>query len=134
MWKEIGVEVNVIIEPESVYYGESHWIEANLGITGWGHRPYPQFYLLMMLTCGGAWNEPHFCNEFFDDMVALAGSTLDEAERIVTYRDIQLFLIDQGPVIIPYFWPQVAAYSDRFGGIALKGFAGRTDFSTVFVK
>jgi len=132
MWKNIGVEVNVIVEPESVYYGENHWIEENLGITGWSSRPYPQFYLVMMLTCDAPWNEPHFCDEQFDAWVATAGSTLDEQERIETYELIQRFLIDQGPVIIPYFWPQVAAYNSRFGGFALKGFAGRTDFRTVF--
>jgi len=132
MWKGIGVEVNVIIEPESIYYGENHWIEENLGITGWSSRPYPQFYLMMMLTCDAPWNEPHFCDEQFDTWVTTAGSTLVEQERIDTYTLIQRFLIDQGPVIIPYFWPQVAAYSSRFGGFDLKGFAGRTDFRTVF--
>ncbi|MBU0596194.1 ABC transporter substrate-binding protein, partial [Candidatus Bipolaricaulota bacterium] len=89
MWKNIGVVVNVIIEPESIYYGENHWIEENLGITGWSSRPYPQFYLVMMLTCDAPWNEPHFCDEQFDDWVALAGSTLDEQERLATYSLIQ---------------------------------------------
>ncbi len=133
-WAKVGVEVNVIIEPESVYFGENHWMEATLGITNWGSRPYPQFYLDLMLACDGTWYEARFCDSDLDQLIELAGTTLDEAERVDTYAQIQQLLVDRGPVIIPYFWPQVAAYSDAFAGIELKAFAGRTDFRTVFAQ
>jgi peptide/nickel transport system substrate-binding protein len=42
-WAEAGINVNVVTLPESVYYGDGRWLEVKLGITGWGHRPYPQF-------------------------------------------------------------------------------------------
>jgi peptide/nickel transport system substrate-binding protein len=38
-WAEAGIDVNVIVEPESVYYGDDGWLEVDLGITGWGSRP-----------------------------------------------------------------------------------------------
>ncbi|MFC2096047.1 ABC transporter substrate-binding protein, partial [Candidatus Bipolaricaulota bacterium] len=60
-WAEVGVDINVIIEPESVYFGENHWLDVSLGITNWGSRPYPQFYLVQMLACDAAWNESRFC-------------------------------------------------------------------------
>jgi peptide/nickel transport system substrate-binding protein len=50
-WAEAGVNVEVMVEPESVYYGDNGWLEVDLGITGWGSRPYPQFYLDTMLVC-----------------------------------------------------------------------------------
>ena len=31
------------------------WLEVDLGITGWGSRPYPQFYLDVMLVTDAAW-------------------------------------------------------------------------------
>jgi len=133
-WAQVGVDINVIVEPESVYYGDNHWMDATLGITGWGSRPYPQFYLNLMLVCDAAWNESRFCNAEFDRLAALAGTTLDEDTRVTAYSQIQQILVDSGPVIIPYFWPQVAAYRDAFDGIALKGFAGRTDFRTIYEK
>jgi len=132
-WADAGITVNVIVEPESVYYGENHWMDKELGITGWGSRPYPQFYMNSMLTCDAAWNESRFCDAEFDGLAATAGTTLDEAERIAAYAEIQRILIERGPVIIPYFFAAVAAYSDRFDGIDLKAFPGRTDFRTVFV-
>jgi peptide/nickel transport system substrate-binding protein len=132
-WAEAGIDVNVIVEPESIYYGENRWLEVPLGITGWGHRPYPQFYLDVMLTCDAAWNEAHFCDEEFDQLVQIASTTLDEQERIETYEEIQRFLLDSGPIIIPYFFPQFGAISDRFEGFEMKAFPGRTDLAAVRV-
>jgi peptide/nickel transport system substrate-binding protein len=133
-WAQVGVDVNVIIEPESVYFGENHWLDASLGITNWGSRPYPQFYLDLMLACDASWNEARFCDSELDQLIHTAGTTLDEAERVAAYAQIQEILVARGPVIIPYFWPQVAAYSNRFAGLELKAFAGRTDFRMVFAR
>ncbi|MCG8349475.1 MAG: ABC transporter substrate-binding protein, partial [Chloroflexales bacterium] len=59
-WAEAGINVNVMVEPESVYYGDDGWLEVDLGITGWGSRPVPQFYLDVMLVTDAKWNESHF--------------------------------------------------------------------------
>ena len=130
-WAEAGVNLNVIVEPESVYYGENKWLEVNLGITGWGSRPYPQFYLDVMLKCDAKWNEAHFCSDQLDQLIATAGTTLDEQERVNAYHEIQKFLIDQGPIIIPYFFSQLGAISDQFQGFEMKPFVGRSDLRTV---
>ncbi|MBU1049063.1 ABC transporter substrate-binding protein [Candidatus Bipolaricaulota bacterium] len=133
-WAEVGVDVNVIIEPESIYFGENHWMDATLGITNWGSRPYPQFYLDLMLACDASWNEARFCDKAFDTLISVAGTTLDDATRITVYSQIQQTLVNDGPIIIPYFWPQVAAYDNSFAGLELKAFAGRTDFRNIFAR
>ena len=130
-WEQAGISVEILVEPESVYYGEDGWLEVDLGITGWGSRPIPQFYLDVMLECDAVWNESHFCDEEFDEFSQIAGSTLDEGERVAAYREIQRILIERGPVIIPYYFAQFAAISDQFEGFELKAFAGRTDFRNV---
>ena len=116
---------------ESVYYGDGDWLEVDLGITGWGSRPYPQFYLNTMLTCNAKWNESHFCDEEFDALVALAGTTMNEADRVEAYNQIQELLIVRGPIMIPYFFSQLGAISDRFADFQMKPFPGRSDLSTV---
>jgi len=130
-WAEAGVDVTVVVEPESVYYGDDGWLEVDLGITGWGSRPSPQFYLDVMLRCGAKWNESHFCDPELDRLADLAGSTRDEAERAEAYRQIQRLLIDRGPVIVPYFFPQLGAIRGGWDGFALKAFAGRTDLAAI---
>lgn len=132
-WAEAGINVNIETMPESVYYSDApgNWLDATLGITGWGHRPHPQIYLDLMLACEAQWNESRFCDEEFDDLVTVAGSTMDEAERIEAYRQIQEILASRGPIIIPYHFSQLAAISEAFQGFELKAFAGRTDFRDI---
>jgi peptide/nickel transport system substrate-binding protein len=130
-WAEAGVNLEVKVEPESIYYGEDRWLEVNLGITGWGSRPYPQFYLDVMLVCGAQWNEAHYCEEEFDRLVRTAGSTQDEGERVDAYRQIQRILIERGPILIPYFFSQLGAIRDDFQGFEMKAFPGRSDLRPV---
>jgi peptide/nickel transport system substrate-binding protein len=130
-WAQAGIEVEVIVEPESVYYGDDGWLEVNLGITGWGSRPYPQFYLDTMLVCDAIWNESHFCDSEFDRLAELAGTTLNEVERVEAYNSIQSLLIERGPILIPYFFSQLGAISEKFTGFEMKPFPGRSDLSTV---
>lgn len=130
-WSEAGINVEVIVEPESVYYGDDGWLVVDLGITGWGSRPYPQFYMDTMLTCEAIWNESHFCDSEFDQLVQLAGMTMNEDERVEAYNQIQALLIERGPILVPYFFSQLGAISDRFADFQMKPFAGRSDLSQV---
>ena len=84
-----------------------------------------------MLACNATWNEARYCSETLDELIDLAGSSVDEDIRRRVYVEIQQLLVEEGPILIPYFWPQVAAYNARFSGVELKAFAGRTDFRTV---
>lgn len=131
---EAGINVEVSVEPENVYYGENGWLEATFGITGWGHRPYPQFYLDVMLVCDAMWNESHFCDEEFDQLVETAGSTTDQAEQVEAYRQIQQILIERGPIIVPFFFPQLGAQRDYVDGFQMKAFPGRSDFRPVSIS
>jgi peptide/nickel transport system substrate-binding protein len=130
-WAEAGVEIEISVEPESVYYGDDGWLEVDLGITGWGSRPYPQFYLDTMLVSGAKWNESHFSDEEFDQLAAEAATTLDDGRRVSAYREMQQILVDRGPILVPYFFAQFGAINDQFSGLELKAFAGRTDFREV---
>jgi peptide/nickel transport system substrate-binding protein len=130
-WAEAGVEIGISVEPESVYYGDDGWLEVDLGITGWGSRPYPQFYLDTMLVSGAKWNESHFSDEEFDQLAAEAATTLDDGRRVSAYRQMQQILVERGPILVPYFFAQFAAINDQFSGLDLKAFAGRTDFREV---
>jgi peptide/nickel transport system substrate-binding protein len=130
-WSEAGVEVEISVEPESVYYGDDGWLEVDLGITGWGSRPYPQFYIDTMLITGAKWNESHFSDEEFDLLAAEAAKTLDDGRRVSLYRQMEQILVDRGPILVPYFFAQFGAINDRFTGLDLKAFAGRTDFREV---
>lgn len=130
-WAEAGIVIEISVEPESVYYGDDGWLEVDLGITGWGSRPYPQFYFTQMIASDGEWNEAHWSDAEVDALIATAGSTLDEAERVAAYQKLQAILAERGPIIIPYYFAQFGAIADAFAGFEMKAFAGRTDVSGV---
>jgi len=133
-WSEAGINIEISIEPEEVYFGTDGWLEVDLGITNWGSRPYPQFYLDTMLVSDAIWNEAHFSDSEFDALAQTAGTTLDEVERVEAYSQIQALLAERGPVIIAYYFPQFGAISDQFTGFQLEAFAGRTDLHTIRLK
>ena len=133
----IGVDVNLVIFPENQYYDSANpnnWLAADFGITSWGSRPIPQFYLDVSVVTGSNWNEAHFSDAEVDRLAALAGSTLDDAARKQAYADLQALLFDRGPYIISYYFPQTAAIREQFAGLNLKAFPGRTDFTTLSVR
>jgi peptide/nickel transport system substrate-binding protein len=131
---DIGVTVDVQVRPENLYYGSNEWLDAPFGITSWGSRPVPQFYVDVMLVCEGRWNESRLCDEELDRWAQVAGTTLDESERVQAYAEIQRILRERGPLIIPYYFSQNAVISDRFAGFQLKAFVGRSDLRTVRVE
>ena len=128
-WAEAGIDVNVIIEPESVYFADNGWLQVDLGITNWG-TPLSSVYLDTMIN-DAVWNEAHFCDEGLTGFIETAGTTLDEDERVQAYKDIQRILIERGPFIITSFWAMNSAISNGFDGFQPKAFAGRTDLRDV---
>jgi peptide/nickel transport system substrate-binding protein len=84
-----------------------------------------------MLITGAKWNESHFSDEEFDLLAAEAAKTLDDGRRVSLYRQMEQILVDRGPILVPYFFAQFGAINDRFTGLDLKAFAGRTDFREV---
>ena len=133
-WAEAGINIEISVEPESVYFADNGWLEVDLGITNWGSRPYPQFYLDVMLKSDAIWNAAHYANPTLDALAEKAGSSMDEAARKEAYRDIQTLLSTEGPVIIPYFFAQFGASSDQVQGFELRPFAGRSDLRNVSFK
>jgi len=127
---QIGINVDVVTRPENVYYSDE-WLSAPFGMTSWGSRPVPQFYLDVMLVCEGKWNESKFCNEEFDQLAQTTATTLDEQERIDAYKRMQEILQTESTMIVPYYFAQNAAIRSNFEGFELKAFVGRTDFRGV---
>jgi len=129
--EQAGFEIELRLQPESVYYGDGGWLDVDFGITGWGSRPVPQFYFETMIACGAVWNEAHYCDPDVDALIELAGSTPSENERAAAYAELQRILASEGPYVIPYFFPQFAALRDTFTGLELKAFPGRTDLAAI---
>ena len=128
-WQEAGIRVEVQLEDENAYWAEA-WMEVDLGVTGWGARPVPQLYLDLAYHSEAPWNESHYSNAQVDELIETARSSLDQDERSAAYKEIQQILLDEGPVVVPYFFAQFMVLRGDVAGVDLQPFAGRTNFNT----
>lgn len=128
-WAEAGIRITIEPQEEAVYYADNGWLEVDLAITPWGHRPVPQIYLEYYLKSGAVWNESHWSDAEIDALIARAGAALAEEERAEAYRAIQRIMIERGPIIIPYFFAAFGAFAQGVSGVSVHPFAGRTNFA-----
>ncbi len=126
--KAIGVRIALKVESQSQYYGagtfgKSDWLDSPLGITDYGHRGVPNVFLNAPLTSGGAWNAAHFRNPQYDKLVAQFVATLDVAAQKQVAAQIETLLLDETPVIIPYFFDQLIAQRTALSGVRFTALA-----------
>jgi peptide/nickel transport system substrate-binding protein len=117
-----GITIKLNITDAASYYGDatfgnSRWLDSNMGITEYGHRGVPNVLLGAPLTSKGTWNGAHFKNKRYDDLVAEYVAALDLGVQRRTARQIQELLLDETPIIFSYFYfwlagarPEVSGY------------------------
>ena len=132
-WEAAGIRITIEPQEEAVYYADSGWLEVDLAITPWGHRPTAQTFLDLYLKSDAVWNEAHFSDEELDGLIEIAGTSLDEDERTNAYHEIQRILIERGPIIIPYFFAQFGVMAADVSGVEVHPFAGRTRFHSAAI-
>jgi peptide/nickel transport system substrate-binding protein len=122
--EEIGLGVRLNVTDSATYYGngvygESPWLDSALGITDYGHRGVPNVFLGAPLLSDGTWNSAHFRNEEYDQLVAEYTAALDlESQRTVAGR-IQRLLLDETPIIFPYFYFWLTGVRRNVGGVRM---------------
>ena len=131
-WDEAGIRVEIQLEDENSYWVED-WMEVDLGVTGWGARPVAQLYLDLAYHSEAPWNESHYSNARMDELIEQARTAVDNDARTAAYHEIQQILLDEGPVVLPYFFAQFMVLAGHVSGVALHPFSGRTNFNMASV-
>jgi peptide/nickel transport system substrate-binding protein len=126
--KAIGIRIALRVESQSQYYGagtygRSDWLDAPLGITDYGHRGVPNVFLNAPLTSDGTWNAAHFRNPQYDRLVSQFVAALDIGRQKRIASQIQALLLDETPVIIPYFYDQLIAQRATLQGVRFTALA-----------
>ena len=69
----------------------------------WGARPTPDNMLTLAYAAEAAWNESHWKNARFNELLPLARAELDETRRAEMYAEMCQLARDDGGTIIPMF-------------------------------
>ncbi len=118
----IGITINLDIKDETTYYGDfvfgkSPWLDSVMGITDYGHRGVPNVFLGAPLQSTGTWNSAHFMNSQYDGLVAKYLAALDSATQRNLAGQIETLLLDETPIIFPYFYFHMSATKPSVAGI-----------------
>jgi peptide/nickel transport system substrate-binding protein len=125
--KAIGGTINVKILTGTQYYSgtptTTPWLNNPMTITDWGHRGVPNVLLNAALTSkavpskkAGTWNAAHFKNKKYDSLVKAFGAAVALGDQKKISKQIELLLLDQTPVIFPYFYNSLNAGSPKVQG------------------
>jgi peptide/nickel transport system substrate-binding protein len=133
---EIGVTINLNITDAGTYYGDgvygkSPWLDSVMGITDYGHRPVPNVYLTAALAGDpklGVWNSAHFKNDDYDELVRQYVAALDVDSQRTIAKQIQELLLEETPIIFPYFYNFLSAAVPNLQG-AVSAATGQFDLS-----
>lgn len=123
----LGVKINLKVESTSAYYGKatfgnSDWLDAPMSLVDYGHRSVPNVFLTAPLETinaksgTGAWNAAHFANAQYDKLAAQYIAAIDVSSQRSIAGQIQKLLLEQTPIIFPYFYNYLTATAKNVTG------------------
>jgi peptide/nickel transport system substrate-binding protein len=64
---------------------------------------------------GVPWNDSHWDNQRFNELLVIARAEMDETKRASMYAEMQRIVRDDGGVIVPMFSADLSAATDKIG-------------------
>jgi peptide/nickel transport system substrate-binding protein len=130
---KIGVKINLKVETQSAYYGKatfgnSDWLDATMSLVDYGDRGVPNVFLEAPLITGGSWNAAHFNNKTYDNLVKQYVAAVDLQTQKQIAGKIETLLLDQTPLVIPYFIDGLTASTPKVHGLV------PTSIQQIFLK
>jgi peptide/nickel transport system substrate-binding protein len=100
--KAAGIDIEVVREPADGYWSNV-WLVKPFVFVQWGARPTPDVMFSLAYKDDAAWNESHWQNPRFNELLLQAKSELDDAKRTQMYAEMQMLCKDDGGTIVPFF-------------------------------
>jgi peptide/nickel transport system substrate-binding protein len=100
--KKAGINLNVVREPNDGYYSDV-WLKKPFCMVQWGARPTPDVMFSLAYKDDAAWNESHWKNPRFNELLRAAKAELDQDKRAAMYEEMCQLARDDGGTIVPMF-------------------------------
>ncbi|MCC4592623.1 ABC transporter substrate-binding protein, partial [Xanthomonas campestris pv. cannae] len=115
--RRIGMNLQVRRMPADGYWS-NHWGKSAVGFGNVNQRPNADSVLTQFFKSDAPWNDAHWHNARFDQLLLAARSELDVARRKQMYSDMQALIHAQGGVAIPLFLSSLDAHTSRLKGLS----------------
>jgi peptide/nickel transport system substrate-binding protein len=118
--KEVGINIKLDVQTTQAYYsgtstggpdgyGTTPWLNTPFNITDWGHRAVPNLFLTASLVSKGVWNASRYNSKKFDSLTTSFIGAISLADQRKYADKIETQLLNDTPVIYPYFYYWLAA-------------------------
>jgi len=107
-----GIDINVVREPNDGYW-DNVWLKKAWCASYWGGRPTCDWMFSVVYAADAAWNETHWKNPHFNELLVAARAQTDEKKRAAMYQEMQQLVHDDGGVIVLVFNSYVSANSKK---------------------
>ena len=128
--RAIGIDMTLNILTPTAYFagsqegaplgwGTTPWLNAPISLTNWGHRAVPNVLLTAAFQTKGIWNAAHWSNKRFDAANKSFLGAISLADQRRYEKQMQQILLQETPVLVPYFYNYLGAGSKRVRGLSL---------------
>jgi peptide/nickel transport system substrate-binding protein len=119
---KVGININLNITNQTLYYGKStfgnsNWLDGTMSLVDYGDRGAPNVYLTSPLTTKGTWNAARFHNATYDSLVKQYVAALDLSTQRTVAGKIENLLLQETPIVIPYWIDGLTASTQGVTGL-----------------
>lgn len=131
--REIGMRIELNVMAPNDYYGDatfgaSPWLDSQLSLVDYGHRSVPDVVANAALRSDGVWNAAHYNSPQYDALFDDYSSQLDVGRQKEAVGAMQRLLLEDTPIIVPYFLNWLGATANGVQGVNLNP-TGQLDLS-----
>jgi peptide/nickel transport system substrate-binding protein len=113
---KIGLKLNVKRVPNDGYWG-AVWMKTPICVSSWNMRPTANVMLTLAYKSDAPWNEVHWKNERFDELLLASRAEADPAKSQELYCEMQKLVSDDGGNVIPLHAAYLDAISSKVKGM-----------------
>jgi len=107
-----GVNINVVQEPDDGYWSNV-WLKKPWCACYWSGRATEDWMFSVNYELGAPWNDTHWDNARFQELLVVARAELDTDKRRGMYHEMQSLVSQEGGTVIPMYANSVDANSTK---------------------
>lgn len=112
--KAAGIDLKVVREADDGYWSNV-WLVKPWVASYWGGRPTEDWMFSQVYAADAAWNETHWKNPRFNELLVQARAELNDSKRREMYVEMQRLVHDDGGAIVPLFMAYTHAANKKIG-------------------
>lgn len=110
--KSAGIDINVVQEPADGYWSNV-WLKKPWCACYWSGRATEDWMFSTAYETGVPWNDTHWENARFQELLMAGRAELDSAKRREIYHEMQMIMSSEGGTIVPMYANYVDAASSK---------------------